>query len=427
MTKEKTKKLKTLEQKNIISVGVFKLFNKVINALIKFYGAIFIYTNSRQISHIFLFLIVYSLVQIISNQLFSKLFSNHPKLSLILGIIPSLMMFSVFFVSLNALWFTLIISVSNGLMNSFYFAPIYVINGSLESSGETKTQSIIQSLEYLGSIITIIISGFLLDSINTKYVALMGIALYFVATVVFFFTYNYKNKKVDTKGAENNLITSLEKFCISEEIIEIVPETPTMPQKNKFNPFKNYYPWLTEALVGVVTLLDVLLRVYAYIHFSSFAMVGIMNAVIATSSLLGTIIIGRYSTKHTWGKLTFIAVILTSLIWIVRPFAANEILFFCLSLLSGFLMPLIIVPLDSTYYCSNKNKSKKLVQKDLFRKLFIVPYSLICFAIASLPASIILMGGMLGLTSIQVIPASKLYEKKLSLETIKNNMQEDKL
>lgn len=395
MTKDKQLQKRTIEQKNILGVGTFKLFNSICDSMIKSFGGVFIYKNSGLLWHVFLYLIVYSLVQIASNFALVKLFSKHSKLSLILRTVPFLLLFGVFFLKVSPIWFTLIISVTNGLINSFYLAPMDKINGSLKSADRTKTQSIIQAMEYMGKIIVTLIIGFVLDSVDVRYVAFAGIILYLTATVIFFFV--YKTEKTETEQVE---VPVTEK----NQVIEATGK--------KFNPFKNYYPWLTEALIGAFAIVDVLWGVYAYTQFNSFATVGIMKAIIATGSLISTIAVGKFLVRYNWKKTVIIALVLFALIWIVRPFATNEFLFYGLTIIAGFIEPVFFVPLNSTYYKYykyDKNKSQKLVQKDAYRKLFAVPLSLICLAIGSLPASIVLLGSIIGLASFQVGPANRLY------------------
>ena len=119
MIKEKIHTSKYTDNKGIIGVGTFKFFNVIASSLIKSFGSIFIYINSGKLWHVFFYLALYAFIQISSNLLGTKLFSNRPKLSLILRTIPFLLLYSLFFIKINALMFTIILSIGNGLINSF--------------------------------------------------------------------------------------------------------------------------------------------------------------------------------------------------------------------------------------------------------------------------------------------------------------------
>lgn len=397
-----TKNKHDISKKNIISVGAFKMLNTICEGLIKAYGAVFIYINSGQIWHVFLYFILYSFFQIYSNYLLSKLFSKHSKLALILRVFPFLLMYCMIFVSIPAIWFTILFSIGVGLVNSFYMAPIDRINGLLKLSEKTKTQSIIFGFEYAGQIIISLVSGYLLDNVDVRLVALVGIILYLITTIVFYFTYNEQETLNRNQTTDDN---------ISNENT-VVQHHESTNKKAKFNPFTTYYPWLTEALIGSLTALDVFWTVYVYINFNSFTIVGIMRAVIALGSLLGAILIEKISSKHNWKNTVLVSVVLFGLLWMVRPFATTNILFYGITIIIGFLTPIILIPLNTTYYKyhkNSKNRSKQLARKDGYRKLFALPLSVICMAVGSFSFGIVFMGGVFGLTAFQVKPASKLF------------------
>jgi len=419
MIKEKIHTSKYTDNKSIIGVGTFKLFNEITSSLITSFGSIFIYINSGKLWHVFFYLALYAFIQISSNLLGTKLFSNRPKLSLILRTIPFLLLYSLFFIKINALMFTIILSIGNGLINSFYFAPMDNIIGSLKTAGKTKTQSIIQFLEYVGIFLSTLIGGFVLDSVDAKLVGVVGVVLYLFATIVFFFMYSTDATK---EGETTNDLKVTDKNTNEKTVVR--PATESVRKgaktqinditKGKFNPFKKYYPWLTEGLVGIFTILEVLWSVYTYIQVGSFAVIGIIKTVIVLGGLLGIAFIGKYSSKRNWKNFVLISVLLVSAIWIVRPFLNIQLMYYLLAIIVGFLQQIIYVPLNSVYYKhykDSKDKTRKLTQKDAYRKLFAVPLSLMCMIIGSVSISIAILGGILGLAAFQITPAYKDYEK----------------
>ena len=258
------------------------------------------------------------------------------------------------------------------------------IIGSLKTAGKTKTQSIIQFLEYVGIFLSTLIGGFVLDSVDAKLVGVVGVVLYLFATIVFFFLYSPDAiKEVETtndlKVTDKN---TNEKTVVSPATESVRKGAKTQINditKGKFNPFKKYYPWLTEGLVGIFTILEVLWSVYVYMQIGSFAVIGIIKTVIVLGGLLGIAFIGKYSSKRNWKNFVLISVLLVSAIWIVRPLLNIQLMYYLLAIIVGFLQQVIYVPLNSVYYKhykDSKDKTRKLTQKMLIGSFLLCLYHL---------------------------------------------------
>lgn len=388
----------TKEKKQLIYIGFFNLTNIICETLIKAFGSVIIYQKSHSIAYVFYYILIYSAVQMLSNVLLAPLFKNKPKLSLILRTIPFVLMYSVFFFSLDALTFTIIISVTNGLINSFYLAPMDNLNGRINSASVASNQSIVKIIEYCGQLLFTFISGILLDWISQTTIALIGIVIYVISTIIFYFGYKETpiQNQQQTKEAEQ------------EPLIEFSKGKT----KKSFNPFKNYYPWLTEALIGITAITTVLWNVYCFVEFQSFTSVAIMNTLIALANLIGSIIIKRFGkSKDKLAIISIISVIMVTIIFFIRPFALNIFMFYTFALLLSLLIPMYEIPLRSTYYRyykNSKNQKNRLIQKDFFRKLFIIPLSLICFCFNSILFSLLFMSGVFGFLAFQVFPTKKI-------------------
>lgn len=384
------------EKRNFFAVGFYKCISTICESMIKAFGAVFIYKTSGQFSYVLFYIMIYSAVQILTNISFNKFFSKHPKVALLLRAVPYLFMFSLFFFNMNSLLFMILFSISNGLVNSFEACPFSVVVGKLKHSSNTKIQGLIQAFGYFGAIISTLVSAFILDNFDAKWVALAGIIIYAVWTTIFFFL--YKGTKEDKK-----------------EHMTVETEQNQQQVKQKFNPFKNYYPWFCEGLVGIVTILDVIFVLNVYISFSSFVSTAVIKVIISTTNFLGSVIMVSLVKKNNWKVFCFLSIVFAAGATIAISFV-NVIWVACiLAGVFGIATPMHIVPFDSAFYAYGKfekDKAKLFAQKDTFRKITSIPVAAIFLTIPSIPIVLAVCGGLklLGLT--QVFPASKILDVK---------------
>lgn len=376
------------KNKNVL--GVFKCLNSICEHTIKTFGSVILYKTTNSVFFVFMFLILYSFSQSLFDMTFLKLFTKKPKLSLILRIIPFLLMYSLFFIKLSNWWFTIILSVSNAAINSFGASPMDNLNGSIKGSAAPSRQSFLIICEKLGSIIFVVISGVLLDNISSKWIALGGIIIYLISTLIFIFGY----KDIDFKKQEMKPLT----FKFDKEKIK------------KFNPIKNYYPWFAESLIGAFTIMEVLFGVYIYANFSSYAIVGYMKAVIYIGGIASSYLFKRISKKYNWTILAIFSMLIINITYFIRPYLLTFGLLYLFSVIQGFLEPLYLLPMNCAYYemaDKSLNHSQNLAKKDFYRKLFAVPISIVCLSTGSLLYSIFFVSGIMTLTNFQIYAAGK--------------------
>lgn len=390
MTSEKT------EKRNFLGVGFYRCASTICESMIKAFGAVFIYRTSGQLSYVMYYMMIYSFVQILTNVLLNKFFAKYPKISLLLRSIPYLAMFSLFFFEMDSLLFMILFSVLNGLVNSFGACSLGVLIGKLKQSSNPKTQSIIQAFDYLGGVVFLLASAFILDRFEAKWVSLAGIIIYVVLTTIFFFLYK-EQKETQTTN--------------SEEILQ-QKECDTLP-KQKFNPLKNYYPWVCEGLVGVVTVLDVFFVLNAYVTFSTFVSAALIKIIVSVTNLLGSLLIGWLIKKIDWKIIGFVSIILAAGATISISFVNIGWLAYILAGIFGLSTPFHLVPFDAAFYTyvkKEKEKARLFATKDTYRKITSIPIAAICLAVPTIGIALAICGGLKLLVLTQIVPAGKVLD-----------------
>lgn len=391
---------KNKDKQNILSIGGYRVAIKICDSLIKSFGSVFVYVNSGKIWHVFLFYIIYSLVQAMVEISLVKFLSKKPKLALFFRIFPFIMMYALFFVSITPIYFTILIGIANGLTNAFCLAPLNRISGAIGNSTSPRIHSYISIIEYVGALIMAIISGYLLDSVDTKIIALIGMGLYIIFTLTFMYCYTEDETQIKIQSGE---ITELEKLNLKQ-----------IKENKKFS-LKKYNPLIAEGLIGCLTLLDILWPVFIYQKYGTFASVGLMNACYYIGAVIGSYVIGKISVKHSWSCLVIICILLSTIIWIIRPFINSTFILFLLNMLIGFGELITYIALNSVYfayYKDYKDRGEKLIHKDGLRRLVSVPLSFVFVGSLSLRLPIMLIGGVYGLLSLQIIPAHNVVVNK---------------
>lgn len=407
LTNEKT------EKRNFLGVGFYRCASTICESMIKAFGAVFIYKSSGKLSYVMYYMMIYSFVQILTNVLLNKFFAKYPKISLLLRSIPYLAMFSLFFFEMDSLLFMILFSVLNGLVNSFGACPLGVLIGKLKQSSNPKAQSFIQAFDYLGGIVFLLASAFILDRFDSKWVSLAGIIIYVVLTTVFFFLYK------EQKPAEEAKL-EVEKT-----------QNETAKPKQKFNPFKNYYPWVCEGLVGVVTILDVFFVLNAYVAFSTFVSAAVIKIIISVTNLIGSLLIAWLLKKIDWKIIGSVSIVLAAGVTIAISFVNVVWLACILAGVFGLATPFHLVPFDTAFYANGnheKNSARLFAMKDTYRKLTSIPIAAICLAVPTIGIALAICGGLKLLVLTQVVPAGKVLDcAKQNRVNLENNSSNENL
>jgi len=112
---------------------------------------------------------------------------------------------------------------------------------------------------------------------------------------------------------------------------------------------KNYKLLFNESIktMGVYIVEGIVWPIFIYINLINIISIGFIASLISLSSAIFAIFIGKLSNKIQQKNLIKIGVILMSFTWVLKYFFQNEIFFYLLSILSGFLIILINIPFDS--------------------------------------------------------------------------------
>lgn len=103
--------------------------------------------------------------------------------------------------------------------------------------------------------------------------------------------------------------------------------------------------------------------IFIYLSLLNIAAVGLVGTSLSLGSIVVTIFVGRLTDKHGWRKIMRIGAVFLIMLWAARYFATSESVFYALSVLSGIISVLFLLPYTSRIY--------GLARKDMTDEFFV--------------------------------------------------------
>lgn len=94
--------------------------------------------------------------------------------------------------------------------------------------------------------------------------------------------------------------------------------------------------------------------IFVFLVLDNTMSLGAISTILGFSSILFTLFMGNASDKHNKKKIMKIGSILLAIVWTLRYFFDNELMFYVITLLVGFFTILVSVPLHSVIYSAAK-------------------------------------------------------------------------
>lgn len=107
---------------------------------------------------------------------------------------------------------------------------------------------------------------------------------------------------------------------------------------------------IAEEIEGVIW------PIFVFINVLSIASVGIVGTLLAASSALFTLYVGKISKKHNRAGFIVLGSVAMIIIWILRYFLEGELIFYALTIISGFVYVFFSVPYYAYFYEIGKNE-----------------------------------------------------------------------
>ncbi len=118
--------------------------------------------------------------------------------------------------------------------------------------------------------------------------------------------------------------------------------------------FKKYF--IAEFLLAISGEVEAyILPIFLFLTFNNIISIGYLAAFLGLGSAIFTLLIGKYSDRFNRKIFLRAGALIMAIIWISRYFAIDQILFYVLSVLAGFIGVLITIPFNSIFYINAKN------------------------------------------------------------------------
>ncbi len=221
------------------------------------------------------------------------------------------------------------LAVIHAMQISFYWFPYHVIftqSASEDRMGRDvgKLSAYTQAL----SVVAPLTGAFIAFKFGYNYLFLLSGAVHLIAAIPLFYLKNWQSKIRFQPEIIWRLFKKHRKFFFA-----------TM----------NYY--LVAEAEGVI------LPIFVYLTFKNIISVGTIGAMAGGGAVLFTLLIGNFSDKYNKKKLLKLGAALMIIIWVLRYFAVDEKVYYLLSILAGFFMILMAIPINAINYSIAKGEN----------------------------------------------------------------------
>ncbi len=219
------------------------------------------------------------------------------------------------------------ISVLNAVKTAFYWFPLHVI---FAKSSENKAMG-----DHVGKLIA-------LPSLVKLIVPLLG------AGITFLFGF----KALFIFAGAIYIISIIPFLFISKIPIEVNISFGKIIDYTRR--YKKYF--IAEFLLSVSQEVEnYILPIFLFLTFNDIFTIGLLATFLGLGSAIFTLLIGKYSDRIDRKKFLRAGAIAMVIIWVGRYLAVDELSFYALSILAGFVGVLIAVPFSSIFYINAKN------------------------------------------------------------------------
>lgn len=333
-----------------------KMIANFANNLVGAFVSLIIYQATGSMTYAVLYLVANNALRLIFGLLLKNYYGKYPQLFLLIRIIPiTLYNVSIFLLDYKLTLAVILIC----LFRSFDWAignlPKEIIfNYSSLTKKEGKSSiGVTRLFEQAGTIIALIVGGYLLD-INQTLVLILSLIIYAISVIpLVMFYIKSKHQKTFNKDATSNAVATL-----SKKNEEYHKESQRLTKKLLFNYFIVYFSF------AFVDLLSTAYNLYVFSQQGEFATAGILSAVFHTFYAVGFYVAGIVNEKYDTTKFVAFCSILIAAGVIAMPFIPIDSMLilicviygaiaFCYTFISLFVLDRMLLK-SRIMACSNK-------------------------------------------------------------------------
>lgn len=304
-----------------------KMLSNFANNLVGAFVALIIFQATQELYLAVIYLVANNVIRLIFTLLLRKLYGKYPQLFLLIRIIP-ITLYNLFIFVLD---YNLVLGVVGVCI---FNALDYALNGlsreiifnysSLSQKSEKSSIGATRLFEQIGTIVALLLGGFLLD-VNRTLVLILSLSIYAVSVIpLIIFYVKCRKQKTFNKDATSNAIDTLTK-----KNAELKQESKRITKKLLLTYFLVYFSF------AFVDLLQTTYSLYVFKQQGEFASAGILNAVFNTFYALGFYVAGIVNSKHDTIKFVSIASVIISLCVISLPLIPIDTMFILICAVYG--------------------------------------------------------------------------------------------
>lgn len=288
-----------------------KMIANFANNLVGAFVALIIFQTTGQLSLAIVYLVANNLLRLIMTLALKKLYGKYPQLFLLLRIIP-IILYNIFI-------FVLDVNIVVGIIGVCIFNSLdYALNNmskeiifnysSLTQKSDKSSIGITRLFEQIGTIVALLVGGYLLD-FNKTLVVILSIVIYLISVIpLVIFYIKSRKQKTFNKDATSNAITTLTK---KDELKE---ESKRLTKKLLWTYFIVYFSF------AFVDILTTTYSLYVFAQNGQFSTAGILTAIFNCFYAIGFYVAGIINEKKDTTKLVSIACVIISICVIALPF-----------------------------------------------------------------------------------------------------------
>jgi len=219
------------------------------------------------------------------------------------------------------------ISVLSAIESAFYWFPLHVVfakSSECEKMGEHVSK--LFALPSLFGILIPLTGAGISTLIGFEALFIVAGIIYLISIIPFLFIGNIP---IEVKINYNRIIDYTKRY-------------------------KKYF--IAEFFLGISSEVEAyILPIFLFLTFNNILSIGFLATFLGLGSAIFTLLVGKYSSRIDRKKFLRVGAIVMIVVWVGRYLSIDQMSFYILSMLAGFLSALISVPFNSIFYINAKN------------------------------------------------------------------------
>lgn len=304
-----------------------KMISNFANNLVGAFVALIIFQATGHLPYAITYLVCSNLCRIVYCLLLKNLYGKYPQLFLLLRVIPiTLYNIFIFVLDYNLILGVIGVCLFHALDVSLnYLSREIIFNySSLTTKNEKSSIGVTRLFEQAGTIIALLLGGYLLD-LNKTLVLILSLVIYFISVIpLVMFYIKCRHQKTFNKDATSNAVSYL-----SKKNEELKKESKRLTKKLLTTYFFVYFSF------AFVDLLQTTYSLYVFSQQGEFSTAGILNAVYNAFYALGFYIAGIVNEKKDTTKIVSYCSIIIAICLVVLPFIPLDSMFIVICAIYG--------------------------------------------------------------------------------------------